>query len=63
MSAPCAFEVGDAFALPVGGRLCLVRVVATLDGSVVLANETDLRQRVVTLPTHQLEAHGERARA
>lgn len=55
-------DVGDAVALAVGGRLCLLRVVTAIDDSLVMADETDLRRRVVIRSRREVEAHGERVR-
>lgn len=52
--------VGDAVALPIGGELRLVRVVTALDGSLVLADECDMRRRVVIRSRADVERYGER---
>lgn len=53
-------DVGDAVALAVGGRLCLLRVVTAIDDNLALADETDLRRRVVIRSRREVEALGER---
>jgi len=63
MTAQSGFVAGDAIALPVGGELRLMRVVTAIDNSLVLADESDLRRRVVIMPRLEVEARGERARA
>lgn len=57
-----ALRAGDAIALPVGGELRLMRVVTAIDQSLVLADESDLRRRVVIMPRLEVEARGERAK-
>lgn len=63
MAAPGAFQAGDVVAMPAGGRLCLLRVLTSLDDLFVLADESDLRRRVVMLTAAELEKRAEKVRS
>lgn len=62
MSTANGLRAGDAIALPVDGELRLMRVITAIDESLVMADEGDLRRRVVVMPRLEVEARGERAR-
>ena len=61
MPAPCAFQVGDAVAMPVGGELRLLRIVQSLDGRFVCA-DSDPRRALLELTQERLSKGAERVR-
>lgn len=64
MDTPVAqFRVDDAVAMPVGGELRLLRVVADVGDRLALVDATDMRRRIVYATPSELAQRAERARA